>query len=112
VAEWSLKPTPPGFGPKPAKMVYQESEIFPPVLHKEVRLPDEAIRGMSDELRNKGRFFVLSIVNIGTEDRGMNKIAFVALGALRSVLVPPLRGPWARRGVWSPMLAFASRPSA
>ena len=34
------------------------------------------------ELRNKGRFFVLSIVNVGGEDHSMNKIAFVALGCL------------------------------
>jgi osmotically inducible lipoprotein OsmB len=33
-------------------------------------------------LRNKGRFFVLSIVNVGREEHSMNKIAFVALGCL------------------------------
>jgi uncharacterized membrane protein len=33
-------------------------------------------------LRNKGRFFVFSIVNVGREDHAMNKIAFVALGCL------------------------------
>ena len=34
------------------------------------------------KLRNKGRFFVLSVVNVGGEEHGMNKIAFVALGCL------------------------------
>jgi hypothetical protein len=34
------------------------------------------------KFRNKGRFFVLSVVNVGREDHGLNKIAFVALGCL------------------------------